>query len=359
MNSSIVSIGLANPGSPIDQSTIADFMEAAHQLDDYEARKLKFLYKKSGINSRYSVLEDFEKRDFSEYTFFPKSENLEPFPGTKARMDLFQRHAGALCEDAVKDCLKETDVKFIDITHLILVSCTGMVAPGIELELMQRLEMSNTVERYCIHFMGCYAAFSGLKLADKIVRAETDAKVLLVSVELCTIHFQKEYSEDNLLANSLFADGAAAALIVNSDKGLKLRSYLSQVLWKGENDMAWGIGDFGFEMRLSKYIPGLLDEGIHSLKEVFEKKFNLSTIKNFAIHPGGKQILQKVQQAFGISEEENRHALEVLKNFGNMSSATILFVLHRFLLDDEVTGDILALGFGPGLTLETLHLEKS
>jgi predicted naringenin-chalcone synthase len=359
MNSSIVSIGLANPGSPIDQSTIADFMQVAHQLDENEARKLNFLYKKSGITSRHSVLDDFEKRSFLDYSFFPKSEKLEPFPGTKARMELFQQHAGTLCEAAVRDCLKDTEVKLKDITHLILVSCTGMVAPGIELELMQRMEMSNTVERYCIHFMGCYAAFSGLKLADKIVRAEAEAKVLLVSVELCTIHFQKEYTEDNLLANSLFADGAAAALVVNSAKGLKLKSYLSQVLWKGENDMAWGIGDFGFEMRLSKYIPSLLDEGIQSLKEVFEKKFNLSTIKNFAIHPGGKQILQKVQQAFGISEDKNRHSLGVLKNFGNMSSATILFVLQRFLLDDEITGDILALGFGPGLTLETLHLEKS
>jgi predicted naringenin-chalcone synthase len=358
MNSSIVSIGLANPGSPIGQLTIAGFMQTAHQLDEYEARKLKFLYKKSGINSRFSVLTDFEKRDFNDYSFFPKSKNLEPFPSTKARMEVFQQHAGSLCELAVKDCLKNSEVKFTDITHLILVSCTGMVAPGVELELMQRLGMSDTVERYCIHFMGCYAAFSGLKLADKIVRAEPEARVLVVTVELCTIHFQKEYTEDNLLANSLFADGAAVALVMNSSKGLKIKSYLSQVLRKGENDMAWGIGDFGFEMRLSKYIPSLLDEGIQSLKSVFEEKFNFSKIPNFAIHPGGKQILQKVQQAFGISESANRHALEVLSNFGNMSSATILFVLQRMLHDEQIVGEILALGFGPGLTLETLHLEK-
>jgi predicted naringenin-chalcone synthase len=233
-----------------------------------------------------------------------------------------------------------------------------MVAPGVELELMRTLGLSDSVERYCIHFMGCYAAFTGLKLADKILHAELDAKVLVVAVELCTIHFQKEYIEDNLLANSLFADGAAAALVMNSDKGLKIKSYLSQVIREGEGDMAWGIGDFGFEMQLSKYVPALLDQGIGRLKEVFEEKFNLSKIKNFAIHPGGKQILQKVQEAFGIPVEANKHAAEVLKNFGNMSSATILFVLHRFLADSEISGDILALGFGPGLTLETLHLEK-
>ncbi len=359
MNSSIVGIGVANPGDPIDQATIANFMKSAHRLDEQEARKLNFLYKKSGINTRHSVLKDFEKTDYQDYTFFPKSENLEPFPGTKARMEIFKSHAAALCEEAVRDCLSNLQVSPNEITHLILVSCTGMVAPGVELELMRRLQMANTAERYCLHFMGCYAAFTGLKLADKIIRAEPQAKVLLVAVELCTIHFQKEFTEDNLLANSLFADGAAAALVVKSQQGLNLKSYLSQVLWEGESDMAWNIGDFGFEMRLSKYIPGLLDGGIQSLKEVFEERFSLSKVRNFAIHPGGKQILQKVQQAFGIPDEANRHALEVLRNFGNMSSATILFVLQRLLHDDQIGGDILALGFGPGLTLETLHLEKS
>ena len=358
MNSSIISIGLANPGSPIEQSSIANFMQAAHQLEDNEARKLNFLYKKSGISSRHSVLTDFEKKAYSDYSFFPKSENLEPFPGTKARMEVFRAEAPKLCEEAARACLEKSDITADQITHLILVSCTGMVAPGVELELMRTLGLSDSVERYCIHFMGCYAAFTGLKLADKILHAEPDAKVLVVAVELCTIHFQKEYIEDNLLANSLFADGAAAALVMNSNKGLKIKSYLSQVIREGEGDMAWGIGDFGFEMQLSKYVPALLDQGIGRLKGVFEEKFNLSKIKNFAIHPGGKQILQKVQEAFGIPVEANKHALDVLKNFGNMSSVTILFVLHRFLADPEISGDILALGFGPGLTLETLHLEK-
>ncbi len=262
MNTSIVSIGLANPGKPIDQSAIARFMQRAHQLDDLEARKLSFLYRKSGISSRYSVLTDFEKTDSQDFTFFPKSEDFEPFPGTKARMEVFRQTAPGLCEEAVTSCLAKTEIRPSEITHLILVSCTGMVAPGVELELMKRLDLDDSIERYCVHFMGCYAAFTGLKLADKIVRAEPEAKVLLVCVELCTLHFQKEYVEDNILANSLFGDGAAAALVMKSTSGLKVNSYLSQVLRAGEGDMAWGIGDFGFEMRLSKYIPTLLDQGI-------------------------------------------------------------------------------------------------
>jgi predicted naringenin-chalcone synthase len=233
-----------------------------------------------------------------------------------------------------------------------------MVAPGVELQLMEKLGLGDDVERYCIHFMGCYAAFTGLKLADKILRAEPEAKVLVVSVELCTLHFQKDYTDDNILANSLFGDGAAAALVMNSDKGLLINSYLSQVLREGERDMAWGIGDFGFEMKLSKYIPALLDKGITELKEAFEKKFRLSKIQNFAIHPGGKQILQKVQEAFSLPPEINFHASEVLRQFGNMSSATILFVLDRMMKDSNVEGEILSMGFGPGLTLETMHLIK-
>ena len=358
MSIGIVSIGLANPGEPIAQSSIANFMQKAHQLDELEARKLSFLYRKSGISSRYSVLSDFEKSDSEDFTFFPKSKDFEPFPSTKARMEVFRQTAPELCKEAVINCLAKTDIKAVEITHLILVSCTGMVAPGVELELMRMLDLDDSVERYCLHFMGCYAAFTGLKLADKIVKAEPDAKVMLVAVELCTLHFQKEYVEDNILANSLFGDGAAAALVMNSDSGLKIKSYLSQVLREGEEDMAWGIGDFGFEMRLSKYIPTLLDQGISKLKDNFEEKFKLSTVENFAIHPGGKQILQKVQDAFGLSESVNAHAMAVLNQFGNMSSATILFVLERMMHDDQIKGEILSMGFGPGLTLETLLLEK-
>ncbi|MBA4300045.1 MAG: type III polyketide synthase [Cyclobacterium sp.] len=358
MNSSIVSIGLSNPGTPIPQAEIARFMKLAHQLDETDSRKLGIFYRMSGINFRHSALEDFDKLLIEDFSFFPKNEQLLPFPGTKARMEVFQRTAPGLAASASISCLDQAGVAAKSLTHLILVSCTGMVAPGVELELMAKLGLEDEVERYCVHFMGCYAAFTGLKLADKILRAEPEAKVLVVSVELCTLHFQKDYTEDNILANSLFGDGAAAALVMNSEKGLKINSYLSQVFREGEQDMAWGIGDFGFEMRLTKYIPALLDKGIRELKEVFENKFRLSQIQNFAIHPGGKQILQKVQEAFELGPEVNFHAMQVLKQFGNMSSATILFVLERMMKDPLVEGEILSMGFGPGLTLETMHLIK-
>lgn len=358
MNSSIVSIGLSNPGAPIPQAEISRFMQVAHQLDTQERRKLDFLYRKSGIDSRHSVLDDFQKQEVSDFSFFPKNKELNPFPGTAARMQVFEEKGPELAEQAVQAALQQAKVEANSLTHLILISCTGMVAPGLELDLMRRLGIPSSVERYCIHFMGCYAAFTGLRLADQLVKANPKARVLVVSVELCTLHFQKEYTEDNLLANSLFGDGAAAAVVMQSEKGLQIKNYFSEVLWEGEKDMAWKIGDFGFEMRLSQYIPSLLNQGIWRLRDLFEAKFNFSQVKHVAIHPGGKQILIQVQKAFGLSPEVNQHALEVLRTCGNMSSASILFVLERMLQDSSIQGDILALGFGPGLTLETTHYEK-
>jgi predicted naringenin-chalcone synthase len=358
MNSSIVSIGLSNPGEPIPQAEISRFMQLAHQLDAQERRKLDFLYRKSGIDSRHSVLEDFQTEEVSDFTFFPKNKELHPFPGTAARMQVFEEKGPELAEQAVRSALQQAGVEANSLTHLILISCTGMVAPGLELDLMRRLDIPSSVERYCIHFMGCYAAFTGLRLADQLVKANPKSRVLVVSVELCTLHFQKEYTEDNLLANSLFGDGAAAALVMQSEKGLQIKNYFSEVLWEGEKDMAWKIGDFGFEMRLSQYIPSLLNQGIRRFRDLFEAKFNFSKVHHVAIHPGGKQILIQVQEAFGLSPEVNRHALEVLRTCGNMSSASILFVLERMLQDSSIQGDILALGFGPGLTLETTHYEK-
>jgi|GEM_PF-2837217 len=179
MNSSIVSIGLSNPGSPIPQEEISRFMQKAHQVSPEEARKLDFLYRKSGIDFRYSVLEDFEKKEFKDFTFFPNNAALLPFPGTRARMEVFENQAPILAAHAAKNALEQAGVESSAISHLILVSCTGMAAPGVELDLIRRLGIPSAVERYAIHFMGCYAAFTGIRLADQLVKANPKARVLV------------------------------------------------------------------------------------------------------------------------------------------------------------------------------------
>jgi len=233
-----------------------------------------------------------------------------------------------------------------------------MYAPGLEMDIIHELGINDTVERYSIHFMGCYAAFNALKLADRICDSDPKAKVLILSVELCTLHFQKEYNETNLLSNAIFGDGAAAALACKERKGIEIKGYQSHIFKDGENDMAWDIGDFGFEMKLSKYIPGLLEKGITHFKKKLEEKFQVSKIRHFAIHPGGIQILKKVEEAFGILPQQNKHAHAVLGEFGNMSSSTILFILSALMEENDLEGNILAMGFGPGLTMETLLLNK-
>lgn len=358
MNNHIISIGTANPGEAIPQRKIADFMKMAHGLEREDSRKLSFVYKLSGIENRYSVIRDFAETEPEKFDFFPKNTSLDPFPSTKKRMGLFAAKALDLSKEAISQCLKEGETYPAEISHLILVSCTGMFAPGLELDLIHELGLRQDVERYAIHFMGCYAAFNGLKLADRICDSDPKAKVLLVSVELCTIHFQKEYNEDNLLANAIFGDGSAAALISKSDSGLGISKYHSQVFKEGEHDMAWSIGDFGFEMKLSKYIPDLLHKGLNDIMNYLESIFGISNIEHFAIHPGGKQILQKVEEAFQIQKHQNQASHEVLRDFGNMSSASILFVLKKWLKNPSLKGEILAMGFGPGLTLETLLLKK-
>ncbi|MGY6558964.1 MAG: type III polyketide synthase [Nitritalea sp.] len=358
MNSYISSIGSANPGADIPQQRIADFMERAHQLTGDDARKLRFIYRQSGILSRQSVLRDFQEKDPTRYQFFPPNEALEPFPSTVDRMAAYRQHAPLLGADAASRCLAQAEVAANTITHLVVVSCTGMYAPGLEVDLQQRLGLAPDVERYSIQFMGCYAAFNGLKLADALCQTQPDAQVLLVCVELCTLHFQKTFTEDNLLANALFGDGAAAALIVpkRPKKGaLRLAQKYSALVGAGEEDMAWEIGNFGFEMKLTKYVPELLSGAIDRFRGRLQATYALDKIPNFAIHPGGKQILAKVAEAFAVGRSQLEPSYAVLAAHGNMSSATILFVLERWM-QQQPDGPILAMGFGPGLTLETLLL---
>jgi len=359
----ITSIGVANPHHKFAQSTIADFMVRAMQLNESEARKLKALYRATGIESRYSVLEDYGRHD--QFEFYSNTNNLEPFPSTSKRLELFRKHAAALSKQSVESCLsKITNFNVDEITHLIVVSCTGLYAPGLDIDLIKTVKLNPSVERTCINFMGCYAAFNALKLADTFCNSKQNAKVLIVCTELCSIHFQKDNNEDNWLANSLFADGSAALLVEsNSRKGLNLKpeSFYCDLAINGEQDMAWSVGDLGFEMKLSSYIPEIIRSGIKTLTQSLLDRVSqkLKNVSYFAIHPGGKRILEVIEEELAMNKEQNKYAYDVLKRFGSMSSPTVLFVLNEICgtlngVDDGK--DILSFAFGPGLTLESMLL---
>lgn len=356
----ITAIGTATPSHALAQSRIADFMVRAMQLGHDDARKLRTVFRASGIETRHSVIEDYGRTE--AFSFFENGPTLEPFPSTRRRLELYRRHALALSLDAAHHCLDRVpDLRRDAITHLVVVSCTGMYAPGLDIDLVKALGLPSSISRTCINFMGCYAAFNGLRLAAAACQADPEAKVLLVCTELCSIHFQKENTEDNLLANALFGDGSAAVLFESAPrKGmtLELEQYHGELATEGEHDMTWTVGDLGFEMRLSSYVPDIIRGGIRNLTRSLLAKIQRqpSDISLYAIHPGGKKILETIEAELGLSREQNSYAYSILRRFGNMSSPTVLFVLEALLKDlrsDDHQKRILSLAFGPGLTLES------
>ncbi|GAB3823603.1 type III polyketide synthase [Pontibacter rugosus] len=365
MKTYICAIGTANPPHKIPQMQVADFMSNILQFDERESRKLQALYRVTGIGQRYSVLEDYT-RDNGDFTFYPNTPTLEPFPTVQQRMGVYREHAVTLSEQAIRECLEQaTHTNIPDITHLITVSCTGMYAPGLDIELVERLGLPTTVQRTSVNFMGCYAAFNALKLADAICKADQDAKVMVVCTEICTIHFQKNTEQDHLVSNALFGDGSAAVLVQgkpSADVSLELTSFHCDLAPDGKSEMAWHIGDTGFEMTLSSYVPELIQNGIKQLTDRLLEglKMKVSEIDLFAIHPGGRRILEVIEKELGMTRDDNRFAYEVLKEFGNMSSATVLFVLKalmKTLTPQQQDEPILSFAFGPGLTLESMLLK--
>lgn len=360
----ITAIGTANPPHVHRQADIANFMVKAMALPAAEARTLHAIFRASGIDTRHSVIPDYGSS--GERTFYPPADNLEPFPSTKQRMDLFRTHAPDLSEQAVEDVWRQRpEITPGTITHLVVVSCTGMYAPGLDIDLVKRLGLPSHVQRLCINFMGCYAAFNGLKIADQYCQTNPQARVLVVCTELCSIHFQREPTTDNLLANALFADGAAAVLVENDIRpGVNLEpvSFYCDLAPEGEQDMAWTVGDWGFEMRLSAYVPEIIRSGIHHLTERLLQRIRYTRrdVDFFAIHPGGRKILEAIEGELGLSKEENAAAYGVLKQYGNMSSPTVLFVLREVIQGRAVDDDqktVLSFAFGPGLTLESMLLK--
>jgi alpha-pyrone synthase len=358
----ISSIGTAVPKYSTNQVDIANFMVDRLSLDDDAARELKILYRASGIKTRYSVLPDFQQKGGLLF-FNDGKDNIEPT--VASRMNLFKKEALALGMSAVKNAIDQTNLTPSDFTHLIAVSCTGLYAPGLDIELIEEIGFNTNIERTAINFMGCYAAFNALKAAKYIVNAEPEAKVMVVCVELCTIHYQDKTDADSLLANALFSDGAAAAIITSGGHGpieLELSQHYADLSLVGKKEMSWNIGDTGFDMKLSGNVPEVIQQGIKELTSSLLHKLpvSLSDIEFFAIHPGGKRIIEVIEKELNISPESNRPAREVLKSFGNMSSPTILFVINHILHSLSSKDDdkkILCFAFGPGLTMESMLLK--
>lgn len=321
----------------ITQEEFAEFFSSKTESSLIK-RQINTICKRSGIDQRHTVVDQLDR--IAELS-------------VDGKMKEFHEEASSLASEAVEG-LGLSSAQLESITDIIAISCTGMQAPGLEFEIITRFGLRKDIRRYNINFMGCYAAITGLRMAKDIC-SSPGRSVLLISAELCTLHFRPEYHEDYLISNSLFADGAAAALIQSEgNSGLHIVDSESRIIPNSAEDMSWRISTDGFLMTLSNAIPSFIRD-LFINEKLYDRDL---TDLDWAIHPGGRQILDSIETGMGIGPDKLKHSRAILREFGNMSSATILFILERIFLEGSDSKDIIACAFGPGLTFESLLLHE-
>jgi predicted naringenin-chalcone synthase len=306
----------------------------------------------AAIEHRYTFLkpvvaEDGSVRDLNE--FYVRGN----YPITARRMQAFEQFAPLLARDAL-DKLALSEAERRAITHVIVTTCTGLYAPGLDYDVMDHLGLNSSVERTFIGFMGCFAAINALKTARHIVRSQPGANVLILSLELCSLHMQETQELDQLLAFTVFADGCAAYVVSAQPIGLAIDSFLAVRLPDTHQLITWRIGHQGFDMVLSGQIPGELRRGLAEASNQITHGAGPSSIDLWAIHPGGRTILDAAEQGLQLPASALADSRNILLNYGNMSSATVMFVLERIMRRARAGQTGCAMSFGPGVTAETM-----
>jgi predicted naringenin-chalcone synthase len=330
----------------------------AQWTTDPQQRRLSNLaHRVSGIERRHSVVPSFDDDFFSR-----DAAGVLVEPSTAQRNDRFREAAVPLACGAVKRLLERDPSTRATVTHLITVSCTGCFTPGPDYHIVRECGLRDSVQRYHLGFMGCYAAISAIHMAQQFCEADEDAVVLVVCIELCSLHIRPNGNRDTLLANVLFADGAGAGLVSSqqpSGAAYRLGKRATTLVADSADEMAWTIGDYGFEMILSSYVPKLIGGQIKALvAQAFEAQGESpGDIDLWAVHPGGKTIVDAVQSALELTDDQLQAPRDTLRNYGNMSSATIMFVLHQLLETTPQDRKVCAMAFGPGLTVELHQME--
>ncbi|ONI63539.1 type III polyketide synthase [Leifsonia sp. ALI-44-B] len=387
---SVRSLETAVPKTIIRQPDVRDLFRAQPGMGRLADRLIGAAFDASAIETRHTVLGELggEFADDTEGVFLDRETGVLRNPTTGVRNEVYIDRSPELFLAAARLALETSGgLTAADVTHVVTVSCTGFFAPGPDYRLVRDLGLRASTQRYHLGFMGCYGAFPALRASRDFCLADPDAVVLVVSVELCSLHISSSNDPDTIVASSVFADGAAAAVVTSRDAPaghpvLDLDAFETVLTPVGETDMAWKIGDHGFEMVLSSYVPSIIEKHIEGaldplLARLGESRPEASAdIERWAIHPGGRSILDKVQDAVKLSDAQMVESRRVLRDFGNMSSATVLFVLREILHDADAAGTgtgtgtgtstsesagnerVCAMAFGPGLTVESAILTK-
>jgi prepilin-type processing-associated H-X9-DG protein len=361
MSFSILGIGTALPPTRLTTAEAEQITRAACCSTPKQADLVSALFRQAGIDSRYACLERAVVRDMLDGTRHTGSAFLpggaaNRGPATSDRMKAYEENALPLAERAAAAALADARLDPLDITHLITVSCTGFAAPGVDIGLIKRLGLPSTTERTHIGFMGCHGALNALRVARAYADADAAARVLVCAVELCSLHCHYGWDPKRMVANVLFADGAAAIVggrAREGDESWAVEANGSCLFPDSENAMTWHVGDHGFAMTLSTRVPNLIAANLRPWMESWLRKnrLSLAEIRSWAVHPGGPRVLTHVEKALGLAPNMTAVSREVLGECGNMSSPTVLFLVDR-LRRRDAPRPCVALGFGPGLVAE-------
>ena len=356
----ILGIGTATPPHRIAQSDAARLAAGFANVEPGHERALAAIYRQTRIRTRGSVLLEDPGDEPYLQTFFPPADaSHDGGPSTGARMERYATEAGALAVHAARTAIDAAGIAPASISHLVTCSCTGFVTPGVDLELVDALGLPADVSRTHVGFMGCHGAFNALRVADAFTTANPEAIALVVCVELCSLHFQYGSRSDLVVANSIFADGAGAVVGVGpghaadrAGRPWRLVRQWSRILPDSRDEMGWIIGDHGFEMNLSARVPAVIAAALpETLADVLRGVgLEVAAVADWAVHPGGPRILARVEESLALDPQALADSQAVLAEHGNMSSATILFILERVLAGGA--GPCVAMAFGPGLTTE-------
>jgi predicted naringenin-chalcone synthase len=360
MSLRVLGLGTAVPAHQMSQEESAALARRIICQTDQQARILTALYHKAGVSNRYTVLPHEIALNWAPQATSGPAEpatRVSFGPTTGERMRFFAEHASPLALQATQRAIEKADVDPRRITHLVIVSCTGFSAPGVDIDLIEALNLRPTTQRIQVGYMGCHGTINGLRCAYALTTADPEAIVLLCAVELCSLHYRFDWDPPRIVANALFGDGAAAIVgaggPVENFQDWIVAATGSCVLPDSKEAMSWRIGDYGFEMTLSATVPDLIRRHLRGWLSAWlhEHGHSIESVGSWAIHPGGPRILHACTEALRLSQDQVAVSEEVLAEFGNMSSPTILFIVDR-LRERRAPRPCVSLAFGPGLTAE-------
>lgn len=361
----VLGVATALPPNQFEQDAA---LAMAHDLccrDERERRFASTLYKHSGVESRYFVLPPTEA-----YRWAPTPEQLASGavysgPTTEQRMAYYQQYALPLACEAATKALQKAECPAGDITHVVTVSCTGFSAPGVDSGLIEQLALRRTTERVHVGYMGCHGAINALRVAHGLALSGEQARILVCATELCSLHYTFFWDTERMLGNALFADGAGAMVIgaagdrehEGAARHWRVTATGSYLFHETAGAMTWNVGNHGFSMTISSQLPKLIRANLAGWLHAWldRQGLTIADVRSWAVHPGGPKILDAVESAMGLTSQQTTVSREILAKCGNMSSATLLFILEA-LMQAGASPPCVLLGFGPGLVAEAALL---